>query len=550
MHQLCVHGSSNGRAKSHGIEAPVVLPEKIRCIQVPIMVILLLLVNIWCTFLFLHFDLCGASSRKFDLYCIFVGTSSHSKLAQYSTYPEELGTVSNNRTEQDLAGATKPLEGQERIHTQQPVEPAGESNGTDSENIKAVQRYMKILRSLASKTTDTAATPRGSCDGRGIFVYELPTKFNKDLMAQCSDLLPWSDLCKFFSNVGMGEPVPKLGKGWYRSHQYFLEPIFHSRISNHPCRVDDHNAAELFYVPFYGGLDILRWHFKNVSSDVKDALGAELVKWLAAQPSWTRNSGADHMFVLGKISWDFRRTDSRGAWGNNFLLLDEMRNPYKFLIERHPWELNEIGVPHPTHFHPHDDGDIISWQLRLRGSPRKHLASFAGAAREAAAGSIRSALIEQCVSSGGDCGFLDCSRGGCMRAEAVVELFMESEFCLQPPGDSPTRKSVFDSLVSGCIPVLFSPFTAYYQYPWHLPEDHRKYSVFIEEGDVKEGKVEVMERLRKISREEREEMRRFIVQQMLPGLVYGDSTARFDRFRDAFDIVVDNMVDKVKGTGR
>lgn len=44
----------------------------------------------------------------------------------------------------------------------------------------------------------------------------------------------------------------------------------------------------------------------------------------------------------------------------------------------------------------------------------------------------------------------------------------KSVFCLQPPGDMPTRKSLFDCLLSGCIPVLFHPLTARFMYEWHL----------------------------------------------------------------------------------
>lgn len=36
----------------------------------------------------------------------------------------------------------------------------------------------------------------------------------------------------------------------------------------------------------------------------------------------------------------------------------------------------------------------------------------------------------------------------------------------------PTRKSVFDVVLSGCIPVLFHPLTARFMYEWHwLPDD-------------------------------------------------------------------------------
>ncbi|KAF7810271.1 putative xyloglucan galactosyltransferase GT20 [Senna tora] len=362
------------------------------------------------------------------------------------------------------------------------------------------------------------------------------------------EMVPWQDLCKYFKNQGLGEPMAKLGKGWYQTHQYSLELIFHSRILKHPCRVYNENEAKLFYVPFYGGLDILRWHFKNVSNDVKDSLGLELLKWLERQQPWTRNSGKDHVFVLGKISWDFRRKSSNGddqsqsSWGTRFLELSKMQNPIKLLIERQPWHVNDVGIPHPTYFHPHSDNDIIAWQLRIMRSNRKSLVSFAGAPRPEAQDNIRSILINQCTSINdtSKCEFLNCSSGKCENeeAESVIELFLGSEFCLQPPGDSATRKSVFDSLLSGCIPVLFDPFTAYYQYSWHLPEDHGKYSVLIEQKEVKEGEgVNVVERLsNNVSRRERENMRRYIVFELLPGLVYGDANSELDKFQDAFGI--------------
>ncbi|XP_042466286.1 xyloglucan-specific galacturonosyltransferase 1-like [Zingiber officinale] len=556
-----------------------------RCLQVPTFIICLICLNIWCAFLFIHsFHFC-ISSPKVDLYCISISTGKHPKLST-AIGPAVPDGAAGGEPEQnwlekeklvDLEQAPKgPESAQENMknlsespeveRTQESVELANrieaqapgmdrnqepvemgvreESNRLEGQwGTVAVQSYMSQLRTLAAKGAHVTGE-RGSCDGRGVYVYDLPSKFNRDLAAMCGDLLPWADLCKYFANEALGEKAEALGPRWYGSHQYFLEPIFHNRIQNHPCRVHDRDAARLFYVPFYGGLDVVRWHFRNVSTEVKDALGVELIRWLEEQPSWRRNSGSDHIFVLGKISWDFRRYDNR-HWGSNFLLLDQMQKSFKFLIERQPWERNDVGVPHPTHFHPHDDADITAWQLRLSAFPRRNLVGFAGAAREEE--SIRSALIEQCIAATPECRFLNCNDGGCMKTEVVVGLFMESEFCLQPPGDSPTRKSVFDSLVAGCIPVIFNPFTAYYQYPWHLPEDHQRWSVFIEEEEVRQGKVDVVERLRRVPAEEREEMRRYIVHQIMPGLVYGDATARFERFRDAFDIVVDNVMEKLVG---
>jgi len=64
------------------------------------------------------------------------------------------------------------------------------------------------------------------------------------------------------------------------------------------------------------------------------------------------------VIVLGKISWDFRRS-SDSPWGTRLLELDKMQKPIKLLIERQPWHVNGIGIPHPTNFHPHSDNDII-----------------------------------------------------------------------------------------------------------------------------------------------------------------------------------------------
>lgn len=93
--------------------------------------------------------------------------------------------------------------------------------------------------------------------------------------------------------------------------------------------------------------------------------------------------------------------------------------------------------------------------------------------------------------------------------------------------------------------MLFDPFAAYYQYPWHLPEDHGKYSVFIDQEEVRQMKVNVVGRLSSISARERDDMRRYIVYELLPGLVYGDSSCRFEKFQDAFSITVNTLLERV-----
>ncbi|KAF9600067.1 hypothetical protein IFM89_002540 [Coptis chinensis] len=497
---------------------------------------------------FVH--VCVTSRKLNNLYCLSAGTEPNFEVPIPLISKKIISTANIVKNDVERKDSVEPFDVIHRVSNLNPSnvrENNASSYSKDEEYlnaIKVVEEQLQVHRSWISSSSNNMA-----CDGREIFVYDLPPKFNKDLVEQCGDMVLWINFCNYLKNDAMGEPIPKLGKGWHSTHQYSLELIFHSRVLKHPCRVYNEKEAKLFYVPYYGGMDILRWHFKNASKIVKDSLGLELMQWLKMQQPWDRNNGKDHVFVLGKISWDFRRQQNDPvSWGTTFLEHHQMQNPLKLLIERQPWHINDIGVPHPTNFHPQSDNDIIKWQMKIIRSKHDNFISFAGAARPDAPENIRSILIKQCTSRNDTiCRFLNCSSAGCSQPETVIKLFMQSEFCLQPPGDSPTRKSFFDSLVSGCIPVLFSPFTAYYQYPWHLPQDHSRYSVFIDQEEVRQGNVNVVETLMKVSKRERDEMRRYIVYELLPGLIYGDSSSQFDKFQDAFSISINNLVDRVTG---
>jgi hypothetical protein len=51
-----------------------------------------------------------------------------------------------------------------------------------------------------------------------------------------------------------------------------------------------------------------------------------------------------------------------------------------------------------------------------------------------------------------------------------LSISAKSIFCFQPIGDLMTRKGLFDSLLQGCIPVIFDVLTANVMYTWHWSE--------------------------------------------------------------------------------
>ena len=78
-----------------------------------------------------------------------------------------------------------------------------------------------------------------------------------------------------------------------------------------------------------------------------------------------------------------------------------------------------------------------------------------------------------------------------------------------------------------------------------MPEDHEKYSVFISQEEVKKNEINVIERLMKIPRKERDDMRRYIVYELMPRLVYADSSSKLEKFQDAFTITMNNLLQMV-----
>ncbi|KAI4303510.1 hypothetical protein MLD38_039128 [Melastoma candidum] len=235
--------------------------------RLPTAVLLLVLVFLWSsttTIISGNIVHVCVSTRKLqlnNLYCLSAGTQPNIKpfpvMKNFTLADNTVKEVADSVPESHPVSIFRPNEHSAR---DEEIENAARS----------IEEQLELHRSWVAHSKER------SCAGRGMFVYDLAPKFNKDLMAQCNDMVSWMDLCKHMVNGGLGQPMPRLGNHWYQTHQYSLEPIFHSRALNHPCRVHNADQAKLFYVPFYGGLDILRWHFKNVSDEVKDRLGLEL----------------------------------------------------------------------------------------------------------------------------------------------------------------------------------------------------------------------------------------------------------------------------------
>ncbi|KAJ3680789.1 hypothetical protein LUZ60_015278 [Juncus effusus] len=413
-----------------------------------------------------------------------------------------------------------------------------------------------FLPTTTISTPATAAPPgttagKPPCSGRYIYIQQIPDKFNVDLLRECHNLSVWTDVCPFVANSGIGELISENNgdllpvSAWYATNQFTLEVIFHERMKQYDCLTNNPTEALAIYIPYYVGLDVGRYLWDHSVSE-RDSLLNEMTQWLRSSPEWSIRGGRDHFTVSGRTTYDMRRAkDEDSHWGSKFMLIPEIQNMTVLDIESNLWNSNEFGIPYPSYFHPSKKSDILAWQEKVRHVPRPYLFSFAGARRNNQASSaIRDRVINQCDQSAG-CKLLDCNSGKCRSANTVMKLFQDSMFCVQPQGDTLTRKSLFDSMIAGCIPVFFHPGSAYEQYKWHLSRNYTKYSVYIPEEAVREGRVKIQDVLLGYSEDQVKKMREEVIK-MIPRLVYNDPREKLDSIDDAFDVAINGVIERMK----
>lgn len=124
----------------------------------------------------------------------------------------------------------------------------------------------------------------------------------------------------------------------------------------------------------------------------------------------------------------------------------------------------------------------VHWSSQLsrpypweRNHTRKFLLAYGGSilSYDKFVEKLRTKLADQCKASPDICITGGYGTGRDFTALAnhngslIYNLYNNSVFCINPPGDLPTRKGLFDSMLLGCIPVTFNPLTASAMYTWH-----------------------------------------------------------------------------------
>ncbi|XP_050227670.1 probable xyloglucan galactosyltransferase GT19 [Mercurialis annua] len=403
------------------------------------------------------------------------------------------------------------------------------------------------------------------CTDRWIHIRKLPPRFNLDLLSNCSVYHPfYENFCPFLSNHGLGPKTHNRSQSWFRSDPLLLELTFHRRMLEYPCLTSDPNLANAIYLPYYAAIDSLRYLY-GPDVNVSTEHGLDLFDFLQENnlPIWEKSYGIDHFLVMARPAWDFSQPldVNPPVWGTSFLELPEFFNVTALVVEGRAWPWQEFAIPYLTSFHPPTLAFLESWISRAKSSRRTTLMLFAGGGGVSATPNIRRSIRNECDNSnasesflgnGGGynrvCDLVDCSNGICEHDPIrYMRPMLQATFCLQPPGDTPTRRSAFDAIIAGCIPVFFEEQTAKSQYRWHLPEEmYEEFAVFIPKEEVVFKGLKILDVLMGIPRGQVKRMREKVIE-LMPRIVYRKHGSSYGlrAKKDAFDIAVEGALQRI-----
>lgn len=221
-----------------------------------------------------------------------------------------------------------------------------------------------------------------------------------------------------------------------------------------------------------------------------------------------KHRGHDHFAFFSLIGFQYV------GIGTKTFFQKVCNNCSALTIETTPFHIAQPGrsrkywyaVPYPSSFHWCEGIKEYPWQVQAPDA-RDITAIFIGSIKTKTPKStqLRRQLNRDCLKHRENECQWHATAHSCTGIQGNVTspvlMYKRTKFCLAPTGDSFTRKSLFDSYLAGCIPVIFARLTLGMYY-WHIsPQELEATSVFIPRDKILSGKINFMDVLRKISPE-------------------------------------------------
>ena len=337
------------------------------------------------------------------------------------------------------------------------------------------------------------------------YIYDLPARFNSNITDCVHSYLHRHVSCGDMSWFGNGAEFARDHELSVRyTWMFSLEAIVHHKLLHSRYRTLDPAQAHFFYIPYYSGLNCL-CEKPNRTFSTTDNLRA-LAEFLHVQQPYTANR--PHLMTLSKIEREQGTQSCAVLHHSMFAQLD-----VAFIgIEQDIWRRQTtkplIVAPYPSYGHFLSDQPLATarnqYLTTLYSDTRDVTLFLASGTRFASHGGIRARVIKQLprpiystydaytrlhpnMTSQPSNVFLATPECWGKHHEYTMTWMKHSLFCLQPSGDSPTRKSFYDAIISGCIPVLFNVANKRVKYPFDTHLNYSAFTVQLEEADVNNG---------------------------------------------------------------
>lgn len=295
----------------------------------------------------------------------------------------------------------------------------------------------------------------------------------------------------------------------YATHMYSAPMILLWRILRSPRLTLDPAEADLFFVPMWPKQKSQKLWEERCERDSNLNLASELMYL-------TERTAHRHFFIVGKghvkvggkcDAWwkkpsGLLRRAMRFAYSSDYGTGDrEGQERYGPFDLKTPWDAEKIAadvlleddnanyphlvsVPYPSSIHVslhslHRSLRPPDWIAR-KGQHAQFLASFVGGAHSRSTfAAVRKQLRQDCDRAGRDvCFYFNYDHSQGVFTCGLHKFMTNATFCFQPGGDSPYRKSLYDSILTGCIPVIFSEYNARVS-SWHFWANHRQNSMVV-----------------------------------------------------------------------
>eukprot|EP01041_Mallomonas_annulata_P004876 gene4876-9723_t len=309
------------------------------------------------------------------------------------------------------------------------------------------------------------------------YIYDWPNELDDVWPPPNSTLHPKSGYDHgFYANNGAGELLES-DIGLFQTWQFGLYKNVMARLRVSKYRTRDPTKAVSFIIPFDLGVNSYIDHLTGQPrlAAPQGRLAKQLLRNTCNGENshiFWKNKGHDHFVFMAITAYQMVGIMVKEFYMNvcqNCTVITIETSPTNTAIPgrtRKSW----YAAPYPSSFHWHENIKILPWNIVPK---RDILSLFIGSVKpsQPASRKLRTTLHSQCIQNPTLCHWFETLHAcnGVVNASNVMLLFRRSIFCPAPPGDSITRKSIFDALVAGCIPVLFSR-ASLSQYSWHLTE--------------------------------------------------------------------------------